>query len=74
MKKINKINILLKNGIIAFILIFSSCAYITASISSISNCEDAVNYAVGQLSIDKDEVLIYVWGPVNKGDEIYSGK
>ena len=74
MKKKNKINILLKNGIIAFVLIFSSFAYITASTSSISNYEDAVNYAIGQLSIDKDEVLIYVLGPVNKGEEVYSGK
>ena len=74
MKKINKINILLKNGIIAFVLIFASFAYITVSISSISKCEEAVNYAVEQLSIDKDEVLIYVWGPVNKGEDAYSGK
>ena len=74
MKKKNKINILLKNGIIAFVLIFSSFAYITASTSSISNCEDAVNYAVGQLSIDKDAVLIYVWGPINKGEGVFSGK
>jgi hypothetical protein len=74
LKKIKKINIFLKNGIIAFVLIFGSFTYITASISSISNYEEAVNYTVEQLSIDKDEVLLYVWGPINKGKEVFSGK
>jgi hypothetical protein len=74
LKEKNKINILLKASVLAFILIFTSCTNISTASFPISNCKEAVNYAVEQLSIDKDKVLIYVWGPVNKGEEIFSTK
>jgi len=74
LKKINKINLLLKNGIIVFVLILGSFTHITASTSSILNSDEAVNYTVEKLSIEKNEVLLYVLGPVNKGEEVFSGK
>jgi hypothetical protein len=69
-----KINTLLKASIIAFILIFTSSLNITIVSSQISNYEEIANFVVGQLSIDKDEILIYVWGPINKGEQVFSTK
>jgi hypothetical protein len=72
--KKNKINNLFKINILAFILIFTSFASITISSSPVSSYEKVANYVVEQLKIDKDEVLIYVWEPVNKGEEIFAIK
>ena len=74
LKKKNKINNLFKVNILAFILIFTSFASITISSTSVSDYEKVANYAIEQLSIDKDEVLIHVWGPINKGEEVFGTK
>jgi len=74
LKKKNKMNILLKVCVISFILILTSSTNISLASQSITSIEEAANYIVDQLSIDEDEVLIYVWGPINKGEEIFSTK
>ena len=74
LNKKNKINNLLKAGVLSFILIFTSCANITTASPSVSNCEEVADYVIEQLSIEKDEVLIYVWGPVDKGERIFGTK
>jgi hypothetical protein len=70
----NKLHTLLKAGVLAVILIFTSCTNITTATNEISNCEEAVEYIVQQLSINKDKSLIYVWGPVDEGEEVFSTK
>lgn len=74
MKGNTKTNTVLKACILAFILIFTSSLNITIVSSQISNYEGVANFVVGQLSIDKDELLIYVWGPINKGEQVFSTK
>jgi len=74
LKKKNKINTLFKAGVISFILILTSSANTTLASPSISSCEEAVDYVIEKLSIDKDEVFIYVWGPIDEGEEIFTTK
>ena len=74
MKKQKNINSLLKAGIISVVLVITAFTNLTLASPSISNCEEAANLVIDQLSIDKDNVLIYVWGPVGTGEEIYSTK
>ena len=74
MKKTNKINTLLKASILAIILIFTSCANLSIASNQVSSSEKAANYVIEQRSIDKDEVLIYVWGLVDEGEEVFSTK
>ncbi len=74
MEKINKINTFLKASLLAFVLILTSCTNLTLATSSISNVEEAASFIVEQLSINENEVLIYVWGPVSEGEEVFSTK
>ncbi len=74
LKKQNKINSLLKASVISIILIITTFTSLTLASPSITNYEEAANYVINQLSIDKDEVFIYVWGPVDKGEEILTTK
>jgi hypothetical protein len=67
-----KIKSLLKAGIISIVLVITAFTNLTMASPSISNCEEAADYVVSQLSIDKDEVLIHVWGPIEKGVEVSS--
>ena len=55
-------------------MILASCANFVLAQSSQSTGEDEAYYVLEQLSLDEDEVLIYVWGPVYKGEKIYSTK
>ena len=66
----NKKNTLNKAGIIAITLILTSFVNITIATSSISNHEEVADYVTEQLELDKDEYLIYVWGPINEGEEV----
>ena len=70
----NKNNILIKANILAVILILTSWASITTANSSYSINEEVVDYVEEQLSIDKNDYLIYVWGPLDKGKEVYGTK
>ncbi|KYK22527.1 hypothetical protein AYK21_03815 [Thermoplasmatales archaeon SG8-52-2] len=74
MKKQQKIKSLLKASIISVVLVITAFTNLTLALPSISNCEEAANYIIEQLSIDKDEVFIHVWGPLNKGVEVFSTK
>lgn len=81
-QKVVEVNILQKNkkstlnkaGIIAITLILTSFVNITIATSSISNHEEVADYVAEQLELDKDEYLIYVWGPINEGEEIFGTK
>jgi hypothetical protein len=68
----NKIHTIMKACVITFILLFVSCSNLTLATSSISNAEDAAYIVIERLSYDIDEILLYVWGPVSKGEEIFS--
>ncbi len=70
----NKNNILFKASILAVILILTSCANIISATSQISKYDEVVDYVTEQLSIEKDDYLIYAWGPLNKGEEVFSTK
>jgi len=67
-------NTIMKAGILAIILIITTFTNLTLASPHIINPEEAANYIVNQLSIDKDEVFIYVWGPIDKGVEVLSTK
>ena len=70
----NKIYAIMKACVLTFILLFVSCSNLTLATSSISNAEDAARFVIERLSYDVDEILLYVWGPVSKGEEIFSTK
>jgi len=72
--KRNKGFIIIKECILIFFLVSTTCSNILLATSSISNAEEVANYVVEQLSYEKDELLIYVWGPLSKGEEVYSVK
>jgi hypothetical protein len=74
LKKTNKINTYLKASILVILIIFTSCANITIATNQISSSEEVANFVIEQLSIEKNEVLIYVWGPINEGEEVSSAK
>jgi len=63
-----------KAGVLTFILLFATCSNLTSATSSISNAKEAASFVLEKLSINENEVLIYVWGPVYKGEEIFSTK
>ena len=46
----------------------------TLANTSNSNAEDVANYVIEQLSYNKDELLVYVWGPLFQGEEILGTK
>jgi len=69
-----KINSLLKAGIISIILVITAFTNFTLASPLITNCEEAADYVVNKLSIDKDEVIVQVWGPIEKGVEVFSTK
>ena len=70
----NKNDILIKASILSVILILTSCANITSATSQISKYDEVVDYITEQLSIEKDDYLIYIWGPLNKGEEVFGTK
>ncbi|UCF13539.1 MAG: hypothetical protein JSW06_04580 [Thermoplasmatales archaeon] len=70
----NKIYTIMKACVITFILLFVSCSNLTLANSSISNAEDAARFVIERLSYDIDEVLLYAWGPISKGEEIFGTK
>ncbi len=70
--KRNRNLIILKTSILLFVLISTTCSNLTIASSSTSIAEEVANYVVEQLSYEKDELLIYVWGPLKQGEEIYS--
>ena len=70
----NKNNILIKASILSVILILTSCANITSATSQISKYDEVVDFITEQLSIEKDDYLIYAWGPLNKGEEVFGTK
>ena len=74
MKNQMKIKSLIKASIISIVLVITVFTNLTLASPSISNCEEAANYVIDKLSIDKDEVFIYVWGPIDKGVEVFSTK
>ena len=70
----NKKSTFNKAGIIAITLILTSFLNITIATSSISNYEEVADYVTEQLEFNKDEYLIYVWGPINAGEEVFGTK
>jgi len=74
MRKIKKINNFVKVLLSSFVLLFSVTLNITIANSIDTDIGEEVNYILDQLSINKDEVLIYILGPVYKGEEILSTK
>jgi hypothetical protein len=70
----NKNNILIKASILSIILILTSCANITSATSQISKYDEVVDYITEHLSIEKDDYLIYIWDPINKGEEVFGTK
>ncbi|UCF49605.1 MAG: hypothetical protein JSU91_07600 [Thermoplasmatales archaeon] len=74
MKKRNKMNTIMKASILAVILIITTFTNLTLAQPSISNCEEAADYIINQLFINEDEVLIYIWGPVEKDEQIFTTK
>jgi hypothetical protein len=72
--KKNKISTIFKASILSIILIITTFTNMTLASPTITNCEEAADFVVNQLSIDKDEVFIYVWGPIDKGVEVFSTK
>ncbi len=71
----SKINTFTKIAGLVFILFFSTWSTISYANSNISNQQEAVTLVVNNvLTSDKDEVLIYVWGPVSKGIDVVSVK
>ena len=67
----NRINTLAKAVVLFFVLLFSSCSSVILATSYISTPEEAVTIVIENvLSSDKDEVLLYVWGPLSKGVDI----
>ncbi|MCK5030465.1 MAG: hypothetical protein KAR64_03270, partial [Thermoplasmatales archaeon] len=67
----SRINTLAKAVVLFFVLLFSSCSSVILATSYISTPEEAVTIVIENvLSSDKDEVLLYVWGPLSKGVDI----
>jgi hypothetical protein len=64
--------IIMKASILIFILITTTCTNFTLADSSISKAEEIADYVLNQLSYNKDELLIFVWGPLSSGEEIHS--
>src|SRR4030042_3973600 len=74
MRKIKKINNFFKVFLSSFVLLFSVTINLTTANSIDTDIGEEVNYLLDQLSINKDEVLIYILGPVYEGEEILSTK
>jgi len=74
MNKRNKIFPLIKTCVITFILFFATCPNLTIATSQISNIEDAARFVIERLLYNADELLIHIWGPVSKGEKIFSAK
>jgi hypothetical protein len=74
LKKQKNLISLFKAGIISVVLVITVFTNLTLASPSISNYEEAADYVINQLSIDKDEVFIHVWGPIDKGVDVYSTK
>ena len=72
--KTKKIYTFLKASILSVLLLLSTCANLTLANSSISNVEEATSFLMEHHPIDFDEVFLYVWGPISKGEEIFSTK
>ena len=71
----NKKNIIvIKASILILALIITSCANSTMATLSKSKAEEVADYVIEQLSLDKDNIRIYVYGPLQEGEEIYSVK
>lgn len=62
----------LKASILTILLILTAFANPAHADSEISNAEEAADYIMDVISIDFDEILLYVWGPISEGEEIYS--
>ena len=73
-KKVKKISIFLNASIFSIILLVSTCTNLTVANTSISNVEEVTDFLMEHHPIDFDEVLLYVWGPISEGEEIFSTK
>ena len=74
MRKIQKTNKFVKAVIFSLILLISTTLNLTVANPIVTNIEEAANFILDQLSINKNEVLIYIWGPIFEGEEILSTK
>jgi hypothetical protein len=74
LSKIKKMSIYIKAIVLVLVLLLTTCSNITFANPLISNTEQATNFLMEHLSINFDEVLLHVWGPVSKGEEIFSTK
>jgi len=71
----NKKNIIvIKASIMIISLIITSCLNSAMATSSKSKTEEIADYVIEQLSLSKDDIRVYIYGPVQKGEEIYSYK
>ena len=73
MKK-NKNSRLIKASILVAALIFASFGSISTASYSKSDYEEAADYVLEQLEFEKDEYFIHVWGPIEKGEEVFGTK
>jgi hypothetical protein len=66
--------IIIKAIILTIILAITTCSNISMASTHIGQKEEIANYVIDQLSYNKDDHIIYVLGPIPKGEEIYSLK
>lgn len=74
LNSLKRINNLFKVILFSFILLFPVTLNLTKANPINSNIENVADFIVDELFINKDEVFIYVWGPVFKGDKVFSVK
>ena len=74
MNSVKRINNLFKVFLFSFILLFPTTLNLTEANPIYSNIENVADFIADKLCINKDEVFIYVWGPVFKGEKVFSVK
>ena len=74
MKTKNPLNLIIKICVISVILLFSCFTNFTSAEQNDKKIQDIANYVIETLSLDADNLLIYVWGPINQGTEISGTK
>jgi hypothetical protein len=55
-------------------LVLTSFSSLTLADSTIINAQEAIIYLKENHPINFDKVLLYIWGPINKGEEVYTTK
>jgi hypothetical protein len=74
LKELKKSKIIFKAGILTIFLILTSFTNFAIARSPISSAEQALDYLMENIPIDYDEVLLYIWGPLPEGQDVFTTK